>query len=66
MGKARLPREIERILPPELVHVIYSFLPHVEKTKPPSPGLQKELERLQKGAKNTAMYLKGLDDFILK
>lgn len=66
MVKARLPPTIEKTIPPELVHLIYSYLPHEEKPKPPSPGLQKEVERLQKGKKHTAMYLKGLDDFILK
>jgi len=66
MVKPRLPDKIEKAIPPEIVHLIYSFLPHEEKPKPPSPSLQREVERLQKQPKQTAMYLKGLDDFILK
>jgi hypothetical protein len=65
MVKSRLPREWELKLPPEIVHVIYSFLPHNPKSPAPSPQLQKELQKLQSGDKKTSMYLKGLDDFVL-
>lgn len=65
MVKPRLPQEIEKTIPPEICHLIYSFLAHEEKPKH-SPSLQREVERLQKQSKQTAMYLKGLDDFILK
>jgi hypothetical protein len=64
--KPRLPREIELLLPPEIVHLIYQYLEPVPKAKNLS-GLQREVEKLQKSPKKqTAMYLKGLDDFILK
>jgi hypothetical protein len=66
--KPRLPRSLELQLPPEIIHVINTFLPHLPRPKSPPTGLQRELERLQKSPKNihTAMYLKGLEDFILK
>jgi len=64
--KPRLPREMELLLPPEIVHLIYQYLEPVAKPKELS-GLQREVEKLQKSPKKqTAMYLKGLDDFILK
>ncbi len=65
MVKPRLPREIELRFPPEIVHVIYSFLSHTPKTPAPSPRLQSELKRLQHGDKKTSMYLKGFEDFVL-
>lgn len=66
MTKPRLPRHLERKLPPEVLHLLYEFVPHLDKAKPPSPSLERELTRLQHGKKQTAMYLKDLDDFILK
>jgi hypothetical protein len=66
--KPELPREIRELLPREIVGIIRSFVPHISKSNPPSPGLQRELERLQRSplkGKNE-MYLKGLSDFILK
>jgi hypothetical protein len=65
MVKPRLPRDIELEFPPEIVHLIYSFIPHTPKTPAPSPRLQNELKKLQNGDKKTSMYLKGLDDFVL-
>lgn len=65
MVKSRLPREIELKFPSEIVHVIYSFLPHNPKSPVPSPQLQKELQKLQQGDKKTPMYLKGFEDFVL-
>ncbi len=57
---------MELLLPPEIVHLIYQYLEPVAKPKELS-GLQREVEKLQKSPKKqTAMYLKGLDDFILK
>ena len=66
--KPRLPRELELQLPPEIVHLIYGFLEPLPSPKPPAAGLQKALEKLQKASPKhqTAMYLKGLDDFILR
>lgn len=66
--KPELPREIQTLLPKDVVALIRSFTPHLPKSNPPSPGLQRELERIQRSpllGKNE-MYLKGLDDFILK
>jgi hypothetical protein len=66
MTKPRLPRVLERKLPPHLLHYVYSFVAHEPSPKPAhSPQLQKELTRLQTGTKKTTMYLMGLDDFVL-
>ena len=65
MVKSRLPREIELRFPPEIVHLMYSFLPHNPKPLPPSPQLQQELKKLQSGDKKGSMYLKGFEDFVL-
>ena len=66
MVKSRLPRELELKVPPEVLHVIYSFVAHNLPTPKPSPGLEKELKKLQSGDKKTPMYLKGLEDFVLE
>jgi hypothetical protein len=65
--KPPLPKEFEALFPREIVGYIRRFLPHVSPPNPPV-GLQREVERLQKSPKRfqTAMYLKGLEDFILK
>jgi len=63
-NKPRLPREIEVLFPSEIVTKIYKYVPKLPKT-PHSPSLQRELERLQKSPKRTAMDLYGLDDFVL-
>lgn len=62
--KPRLPPELERRFPREVLYRIYQFVPPIPTPKP-SPNLQKELERLQQGNKQTAMYLKDLDDFVI-
>ena len=62
--KPRLPRDVELRFPPAVLHQIYQFVPRVPTPKP-SPNLQRELEKLQHGAKHTAMYLKDLDDFVI-
>jgi hypothetical protein len=68
MGKPRLPPEIEARFPDKVVRLIYQFVPYPKpaSTPKPSPGLQRELERLQSGNKQTAMYLRDLEDFLLK
>jgi hypothetical protein len=63
--KPRLPYDIEQKLPVELVRLIYSYVPPNPKPSPPSPGLQRCLEKLQKSPKRTAMDLYGLEDFVL-
>jgi hypothetical protein len=67
--RPRLPKEIELIFPSELVHLIYTFVPHEpkEKKKEYSPTLQKDLWKIQTSAigRNNAMFMKGLDDFCL-
>ena len=68
MPRERLPRAVELLLPPELVHHIYSFLPSVPKKSPEhSPSLAKELRRIQglhlKGVSSS--YLRGLGLFCL-
>lgn len=68
--KPELPMEIQLLLPEDVVWVIQQFVPHLPKQKkqgPASPGLQAQLERLQRSpllGKNE-MYLRDLDDFIL-
>ncbi len=64
-GKPRLPASVEAMLPAEIVHHIYRFVPRPRKSTPPSPSLQRALERLQRSPKRTAMDLYGLDDFVL-
>ena len=66
--KPTLPPEITDKLPSNLIHIIYSFVPHLEKEKVKSPSLERELKRIQtielKGKSN--MFMKNLDDFILR
>ncbi len=64
--KPRLPQEIESQLPIEIVSLINKFVPKLPKPSPPSPGLQRELERLQRSPKRNSMDLYGLDDFVLR
>jgi hypothetical protein len=64
--KPRLPQEIESQLPIEIVSLINKFVPKLPKPSPPSPGLQRERERLQKSPKRNSMDLYGLDDFVLR
>jgi hypothetical protein len=64
--KPRLPQEIESQLPIEIVSLINKFVPKLPKSSAPSPGLQRELERLQKSPKRNSMDLYGLDDFVLR
>lgn len=60
---------LEPRLPLDLIYVIHSFLPRPIKKKQDevSPSLQKALQKIQstelKG--KNAMYMKGLDDFVL-
>lgn len=54
-----------RALPNELRSLIISFVPPKPKPRP-LPGLQREVEKLQKSPKRTAMDLKGLEDFVLQ
>lgn len=65
--KPQLPDQIRLKFPPEIVHVISSYVPHLPPKKYPSPSLQRELKRLQVSplrGKNS-MYLKDFDDFVL-
>jgi hypothetical protein len=66
--RPRLPVEIERIFPSEIVHHIYTFVPHQRKESiEKSPTFHKEMKKIQssplKGVKGTFMY--DLDDFCL-
>ena len=65
--KPQLPEVIRLALPKEIVQYIYTFVPHLERTKTPSPSLQKELKRIQtltlKG--KSPMYMKDFEDFCL-
>lgn len=64
-GKPQLPYQVETLFPAEIVRLIYRFVPRPPKPTPPSPSLQRALEKLQRSPKRTAMDLYGLDDFIL-
>ena len=67
--RPRLPKEIEHMLPIDIVRLIYTYVPHNEKPiiKEISPSLQKELIKIQsivlKG--KSATYMKDLDDVCL-
>jgi hypothetical protein len=66
--KPELPKEVQDLLPKEIVNHIRRFVPHIKKDQPVSPSLIRELERIQRSplhGKNE-MYLKGFDDFILE
>lgn len=63
--KPRLPDTIELLFPLVVLRNIYRYVPNLP-PKPAMPGLQRELTRLQSSPKQTAMYLKGLEDFILR
>ena len=54
------------MLPREIVHHIGTFVPPYEKPKPLSPGLQRELTRIQsKKLKGTSPnYMFELEDFL--
>lgn len=64
--KPRLPQEIELLFPVEIMSLINKFVPKLPKPSPPSPGLQREVERLQRSLKRNSMDLYGLDDFVLR
>jgi hypothetical protein len=63
--KPRLPPQLEQKLPEDVLRHLYRFVPRPRKSQPPSPSLQRVLEKLQYSPKRTAMDLYGLDDFIL-
>jgi hypothetical protein len=63
--KPTLPPQVSAKLPKELVHLIYSYVPHTPRKLPPSPSYQRALEKFQKSPKRTAMDMYGLDDFVL-
>jgi hypothetical protein len=66
--RPRLPREIELMLPSELVHVIYQYVPHMKKESlRHSPSLQKELQKIQNLSLRgkSPNFMKDLDDFCL-
>jgi hypothetical protein len=73
--KPQLPPEIESLLPLEVVKIIYKFVPHIKpkKDRSPqsitlSPHAERDLRLIQystlKG--KCEMYLRDLDDFILR
>jgi hypothetical protein len=64
-GKPKLPPELELLLPEDVLRHLYRFVPKTPKQKPPSPSLQRALEKLQQSPKRTPMDLYGLDDFVL-
>jgi hypothetical protein len=69
MVKPQLPEHINKMFPIDVVKLIYSFVPHLEKVPSPkgSPSLERELRRIQskfmKG--KSSMYMNELEDFVL-
>lgn len=63
--KPRLPRDVESLFPAEIVSLIYKYVPKLPKPRPISPGLERELTRIQRSPKRNAMDFYGLDDFVL-
>lgn len=66
--KPRLPPALEARFPSHVLHVLYTFVPaETPKSKPASPQLQKDLQKIQnsklKGIKE--MYLYDLEEFLL-
>ena len=67
MSKPALPPSIAARFPPEVVALIYQFVPPIRRPSPkPNPSLQRALERLQASPKRSAMDMYGLDDFVLR
>lgn len=60
MTKPRLPLEIQALLPHCIVRHIHSFIPPLPPIKLMINGLQREIEKLQRGTKQNTMYLYGL------
>lgn len=65
MVKPCLPPQVAARFPSEIIHLIYSFVPHVRRPRKPSLSLQLALEKLQQSPKRSAMDMYGLDDFVL-
>ena len=69
MVKPRLPEQIEKLFPNDVIRVINGYVPHLDKVPSPktSPSLQRELTRIQTKhlAGKNAMYMSDLDDFVL-
>jgi len=72
--KQNLPSQIEAQLCDDILKIIYSYLPHLPKSKVKaksicriSPNMERDLRLIQstvlKG--KSAMYLHDLDDFVL-
>lgn len=69
MLREKLPMEVQKLLPEEIVRIIHSFIPYPIKQKSPttSPSLQKELSRIQNMILRgkSPMFMKHLDDFCI-
>jgi len=72
--KQNLPSQIEAQLCDDILKIIYSYLPHLPKTKVKpksicsiSPKLERDLRLIQSTILRgkSAMYLQDLDDFVL-
>lgn len=68
-SKPQLPKDIQNLLPKELVSLIHSYVPKYEisLSKTPSPNLQKELTKIQntKIHGKLSTYLYDFEDFCL-
>ena len=72
--KPRLPDEIAELFPVEIVRIIHQYVPPTPKQSPKvagvtlSPNMEKDLKRIQHKmlAGKNEMYLRDLDDFVLK
>jgi len=66
MNRPRLPQHVEERFDALVLKTIYSYVPKYPKVSPPPKGLQRQLEKLQISPKQTAMWLYGLEDFMLE
>lgn len=73
--KPQLPKEVEDLFPPAIIEKIYSYVPHLPKKKTTpdygftvSPKLERDLKVLQSTLLRgkDEMWMRGLDDFVLK
>jgi hypothetical protein len=73
--KPRLPKELEEMFPSAVLHTIYQFVPPIPKQSPHlsmgvtlSPNMERDLRKIQHKmmAGKNEMYLRDLDDFVLK
>lgn len=66
--RPKLPYAIEQMLPAEVLHNIYQYVPHVKKESPKhSPTLQKDLYKIQNSPLRgkSSNFMRDLEEFCL-